>query len=111
MRSFLAAPRASLAAIGCLAAVLAAGLPVRAQDNPVLAKVNGDDALLERSRLPALEKALARTLIPAKRDLVGAAEGGGLHGASVHKTVRFQHPFSRLPQHAHDGGEAGLALR
>jgi hypothetical protein len=32
---------AALAATGCLAAVLAAGLPVRAQDNPVLAKVNG----------------------------------------------------------------------
>ena len=39
----------------------------------LLAKVNGDDAQLERSRLPALEKALSRTLIPAKRDLVGAA--------------------------------------
>src|SRR5713101_5456027 len=32
---------ASLAVTGCLAAVLAAGLPVRAEDNPVLAKVNG----------------------------------------------------------------------
>ena len=32
---------ASLAATACLAAILAAGLPVRAQDNPVLAKVNG----------------------------------------------------------------------
>ena len=32
---------ASLAATACLAAILAGGLPVRAQDNPVLAKVNG----------------------------------------------------------------------
>ena len=32
---------ASLAATACLAAILAASLPVRAQDNPVLAKVNG----------------------------------------------------------------------
>jgi replication fork clamp-binding protein CrfC len=37
------------------------------------AKVNGDDALLTRSRVPALEDALSRKLIPAKRDIVGAA--------------------------------------
>ncbi len=39
----------------------------------LLAKVNGDDALLEKSRLPVLEDALSRKLIPAKRDIVGAA--------------------------------------
>jgi len=39
----------------------------------LLAKVNGDDALLARSRLPALETALSHKLIPAKRDIVGAA--------------------------------------
>jgi hypothetical protein len=39
----------------------------------LLAKVNGDDALLARSRLPVLEDALSRKLIPAKRDIVGAA--------------------------------------
>ena len=39
----------------------------------LVAKVNGDDALLTRSRLPVLEHALSRKLIPAKRDLVGAA--------------------------------------
>jgi Dynamin family len=39
----------------------------------LLAKVNGDDALLERSRLPALESSLSQKLIPAKRDIVGAA--------------------------------------
>ncbi len=39
----------------------------------LLAKVNGDDALLAKSRLPVLEDALSRKLIPAKRDIVGAA--------------------------------------
>ncbi len=39
----------------------------------LVAKVNGDDALLGRSRLPALEDALSGKLIPAKRDIVGAA--------------------------------------
>ena len=39
----------------------------------LLAKVNGDDALLARSRLPALESSLSQQLIPAKRDIVGAA--------------------------------------
>ena len=39
----------------------------------LLAKVNGDDALLARSRLPVLEQSLSRKLIPAKRELVGAA--------------------------------------
>jgi len=39
----------------------------------LLAKVNGDDALLARSRLPALEQSLSQKLIPAKRDIVGAA--------------------------------------
>ncbi len=39
----------------------------------LLAKVNGDDALLARSRLPTLETSLSQQLIPAKRDIVGAA--------------------------------------
>ena len=39
----------------------------------LLAKVNGDDALLARSRLPQLEQALSKELIPAKRDIVGTA--------------------------------------
>jgi hypothetical protein len=42
----------------------------------LLAKVNGDDALLAKSRLPVLEEALSRKLIPAKRDIVGAATQG-----------------------------------
>ena len=51
---------ASLAVTGCLAALLAAGLPVRAEDNPVLAKVNGveirqsDVALAEEELGPSL---------------------------------------------------------
>jgi peptidyl-prolyl cis-trans isomerase C len=52
---------ATLAVTGCLAAILAAGLPVRAEDaNPVLAKVNGaeirqsDVALAEEELGPSL---------------------------------------------------------
>jgi hypothetical protein len=43
------------------------------------AKVNGDDALLARSRLPALEAALSGRLIPAKREIVGSATSGEVH--------------------------------
>ena len=39
----------------------------------LVAKVNGDDALLVRSCLPLLEEALSSKLIPAKRSIVGAA--------------------------------------
>jgi len=46
--------------------------PVSAQKG-LLAKVNGDDALLARSRLPQLELALSKELIPAKRQIVGSA--------------------------------------
>ncbi len=43
--------------------------PVSAQKG-LVAKINGDDALLEKSRLPLLESALSVELIPAKRDIV-----------------------------------------
>jgi len=43
--------------------------PVSAQKG-LVAKINGDAALLERSRLPLLEAALSDELIPAKRDIV-----------------------------------------
>jgi len=43
--------------------------PVSAQKG-LVAKINGDDALLERSRLPILEAALSGELIPAKQDIV-----------------------------------------
>jgi DNA repair exonuclease SbcCD ATPase subunit len=46
--------------------------PVSAQ-KALLAKVNGDDVLLAKSRLPQLETALSRELIPAKRRIVGSA--------------------------------------
>ena len=46
--------------------------PVSAQKG-LLAKVNGDDALLARSRMPQLELALSKELIPAKRQIVGSA--------------------------------------
>ena len=39
----------------------------------LLAKVQGDDELLTRSRLPVLENSLSHRLIPAKRSIVGAA--------------------------------------
>jgi hypothetical protein len=42
----------------------------------LLAKVNGDDTLLAKSRLPVLENALSHKLIPAKRDIVGASTQG-----------------------------------
>lgn len=43
--------------------------PISAQ-KALVAKINGDDALLEKSRLPALEKALSDELIPAKQEIV-----------------------------------------
>jgi hypothetical protein len=39
----------------------------------LVAKVNGDDALLAKSRLPELEEALSGRIIPGKRDIVGNA--------------------------------------
>jgi hypothetical protein len=48
--------------------------PVSAQ-KALLAKVNGDDPLLARSRLPALEAALSGRMIPAKREIVGGVIG------------------------------------
>ncbi|HKE41842.1 MAG TPA: dynamin family protein [Casimicrobiaceae bacterium] len=49
--------------------------PVSAQ-KALLAKVNGDDALLAKSRMPQLELALSKELIPAKRHIVGSATKG-----------------------------------
>ena len=46
--------------------------PVSAQ-KALLAKVQGDDELLAKSRLPHLELALSQELIPAKRHIVGSA--------------------------------------
>jgi hypothetical protein len=43
--------------------------PISAQKG-LLAKVNGDEALLLKSRLPALEKALSDELIPSKKEIV-----------------------------------------
>ena len=44
--------------------------PVSAQ-KALVARVNGDAALLQRSRLPVLEEALSQALIPARRQIVG----------------------------------------
>ncbi len=43
--------------------------PISAQ-KALVAKINNDEALLERSRLPALESALSDELIPAKQEIV-----------------------------------------
>ena len=43
--------------------------PVSAQKG-LVARINDDDELLRRSRLPALEQALSEELIPAKQDIV-----------------------------------------
>lgn len=43
--------------------------PISAQKG-LLAKVNGDDELLARSRLPELERALSQELIPSKQEIV-----------------------------------------
>lgn len=45
--------------------------PVSAQKG-LVAKINGDAPLLEKSRLPALESALSQKLIPARRELMQA---------------------------------------
>ncbi len=58
--------------------------PVSAQKG-LLAKINGDAALLERSRLTGLERALSEELIPAKQAIVRdqtEAEIGDLLGSS-----------------------------
>ena len=51
----------------------------------LVAKVNGDDALLARSRLPALEASLSQKLIPAKRDIVGAASQGEVRSLAAER--------------------------
>jgi len=56
--------------------------PVSAQ-KALVAKVNGDDALLERSRMPVLEDALSGKLIPAKRQIVGAAAQGEVRALAL----------------------------
>ena len=48
----------------------------------LLAKVNGDDTLLARSRIPILEQALSKELIPAKREIVGSATRGEVRALS-----------------------------
>jgi len=56
----------------------------------LLAKVNGDDALLARSRLPALEAALSGWLIPAKREIVGGAMRSEVHALAAGARATFE---------------------
>jgi peptidyl-prolyl cis-trans isomerase C len=60
LRFGLATLKASLVVTGCLAVVLAAGLPVRAEDNPVLAKVNGTE--IRQSDVSLAEEELGPSL-------------------------------------------------
>src|SRR6266513_1945833 len=62
--------------------LLAADAAVSAQ-KALVAKVNGDNALLTRSRLPALEHALSGKLIPAKREIIGAATQADARGLAA----------------------------
>jgi len=64
--------RQSRASAEMLSVPAAQVFPVSAQ-KALLAKVNGDDALLAKSRLPQLESALSGSLVPAKREIVGGA--------------------------------------
>ncbi|MEY2632808.1 MAG: hypothetical protein RIR00_1462 [Pseudomonadota bacterium] len=61
--------RQALSCAGILALPVQQVFPVSAQKG-LVAKINGDTALLDRSRLPALEYALSEELIPAKQDIV-----------------------------------------
>ncbi|MGB6056135.1 MAG: dynamin family protein, partial [Burkholderiaceae bacterium] len=51
--------------------------PVSAQKG-LVAKIGRDAALLQKSRLPALEEALSAELIPHKRDIIGAQLAAGV---------------------------------
>jgi hypothetical protein len=59
--------------------------PVSAQ-KALLAKVKHDDALLAKSRLPALEAALSNELIPCKQDLVRSSTQGAVVDVVVKTT-------------------------
>jgi len=51
--------------------------PVSAQKG-LVAKINADEALLARSRMPTLERALSEELIPAKQEIVRDDTEGGV---------------------------------
>jgi len=59
-----------IAATASLLGVPASQVHAVSAQKGLVAKVNGDDALLERARLPALEDALTSKLIPAKRGII-----------------------------------------
>lgn len=59
--------------------------PVSAQKG-LVARINDDEALLERSRLPALERALSEELIPAKQDIV--QENTSAEFADIYRRTR-----------------------
>jgi len=63
--------------------------PVSAQ-NGLRAKQDGDDALLERSGVPALEDALASRLIPAKCDILGKATRSDVRALALSVRERLE---------------------
>lgn len=75
--------------------------PISAQKG-LLAKVNGDEALLNKSRLPELEKALSEELIPSKKEIVRdntQNEVGDLvYNASVILDARLQGLLEQLEE-------------
>ncbi|MFC5472871.1 dynamin family protein [Paraherbaspirillum soli] len=58
--------------------------PVSAQKG-LVGKINGEPLLLQKSRLPALENALSKELIPAKRDIIRAQLIADIHDMTVSK--------------------------
>jgi hypothetical protein len=89
--------RQARAAAALLELAPAQVIPVSAQE-ALLAKVNGDDALLERSRLPALEDALSRTAIAAKCDSVGAAAQAAVRGLASGVRARLETQQARIAE-------------
>ncbi|WIM04746.1 MAG: dynamin family protein [Candidatus Nitricoxidivorans perseverans] len=76
--------------------------PVSAQKG-LVAKIGDDPALLEKSRLPALERALAEGLLPARREIIarGTAEealglAGEVRGLLETRLEAFTQQFEEL---------------
>ncbi|MEW6591015.1 MAG: dynamin family protein [Pseudomonadota bacterium] len=69
--------------------------PVSAQ-KALVAKVKGDDALLAKSRLPALEAALSQELIPCKQALVAESAQGVVENVMVKVTELLETRLATL---------------
>ena len=69
--------------------------PVSAQKG-LVAKINGDSALLTRSRLPVLEAALSGELIPAKQEIVRESTENEFHDVSLRTRGLLESRLSSL---------------